>query len=71
VATLKSQNWKLIVVGGGGMRHHYERQARALKLGKRVAFAGYVPVAALPEIKTIDLSPRLETNPDIVFENDS
>ena len=49
VAKLKSQNWKLIVVGGGGMRHHYERQARALKLGKRVAFAGYVPVAALPE----------------------
>lgn len=48
VSKLKSKNWKLIVVGGGGMRHHYEQKARALKLGKQVAFAGYVPVGELP-----------------------
>jgi glycosyltransferase involved in cell wall biosynthesis len=49
VAKLTSRNWKLIVVGGGGMRRQYERQARLLKLGQRVAFAGYVPVTELPD----------------------
>ena len=49
VSKLKSQNWKLIVVGGGGLRHHYEQQVRSMKLGKKVVFAGYVPVGELPE----------------------
>ncbi len=46
---LNNRNWKLIVVGGGSWRNRYQQQARALKLGKQAIFAGYVPVAELPD----------------------
>ncbi len=49
LAQVKSDNWKLIVVGGGDWRARYTKQSRQLKLGKRVAFAGYVPTAELPD----------------------
>lgn len=46
---VKSQNWKLIVVGGGGMRKHYEQKSKTLKISKNVFFSGYVPAKELPD----------------------
>ncbi|MDP3986399.1 MAG: glycosyltransferase family 4 protein, partial [Candidatus Veblenbacteria bacterium] len=49
VGKLRTANWRLVVVGGGKLKQHYEREARRLGLKDRVHFAGYVAEAQLPD----------------------
>ncbi|MDX6513079.1 MAG: glycogen synthase [Gaiellaceae bacterium] len=68
----RGASFALDIVGEGGLRPDYERLARDLELGDRVAFLGYRPKAAIADLMRRSdlfvLGSRYENNPCVVIE---